>query len=95
MRARPGCGMLTEPTDPRGNVKTWDRYRGCRLQATPHRLPDGSGWTSACTIIGHVAGTTTFRPVNTPDVVFTTEEEAIRRSLDLGRQAIDRRLRPK
>ena len=73
---------------------TWDRYRGCQIQATPHRLPDGGGWTPACTNIGHVAGSANFPPVNTPDVVFKTEEEAIRRSLDLGRQAIDRRLRP-
>jgi hypothetical protein len=80
---------------PKENAMTWDRYRGCRIQATPLRLPDGSGWISSCAIIGHAAGRTNFPPVGTPDVVFSTEEEAIRRSLDLARLAIDRKLGPR
>ena len=70
---------------------TWDRYRGCRIQATPLRLPNG-GWISSCAIIGQAAGSTKFPPVSAPDVVFSTEEEAIRRSLDLARLAIDQKL---
>jgi hypothetical protein len=71
-----------------------DRYRGCLIQAAPRKLADGSGWTPACTIVSNMSGTSKLQPVSATDV-FKTEEAAAVRSLDLGREAIDRTLGPK
>ncbi len=68
-------------------------YKGFVIEASPHELKDGSGWTTDFFIEEHDgSGVNVTQFVLTPK--FGTQEEAISAAVDAARKKIDAGFRP-
>lgn len=66
-------------------------YKGHEIHAVPHRVADTGAWAIRVRISHDVAGETRARDFTAAGTC-SNHEEAIHKSLELGRQIVDRKL---